>query len=88
MMKLPGGNFLIGTDDQEGFPTEGEGPVRNSMLNSCYVDTTTVTNEQFAAFINASGYQPKQKNMADLLSFMVKWVNNVKNCASKNDRVV
>ena len=28
MIPLPGGTFLMGTDDAEGFPADGEGPVR------------------------------------------------------------
>ncbi len=57
MLKLPGGKFLMGTDDQEGFPADGEGPVREISLDSFYIDATTVTNFQFAEFINATGYK-------------------------------
>ena len=28
MVLLPGGEFLMGTDDREGYPADGEGPVR------------------------------------------------------------
>ena len=33
MIRLPGGTFLMGTDDGEGFPEDGEGPVRKITLD-------------------------------------------------------
>ena len=56
MIKLPGGKFLMGTNDEEGFPKDGEGPVREITLDPFYIDETTVTNFQFAEFIKATGY--------------------------------
>ena len=56
MIKLPGGKFLMGTNDEEGFPEDGEGPVREITLDPFYIDETTVTNFQFAEFIKATGY--------------------------------
>ena len=56
MIKLPGGKFLMGTDDKEGFSADGEGPVREISLDPFYIDATTVTNFQFSEFINATGY--------------------------------
>ena len=53
MIKLPGGKFLMGTNDKDGFPADGEGPVREISLDSFYIDATTVTNRQFSEFINA-----------------------------------
>jgi len=57
MIKLPGGNFLMGTNDKEGFPHDGEGPVREVTLDSFYIEATTVTNQRFAEFINATSYK-------------------------------
>lgn len=56
MVNLPGGAFLMGTDYNEGFPEDGEGPVREVTLRPFWIDTTTVTNTQFAAFIKATDY--------------------------------
>lgn len=56
MVKLAGGKFLMGTNDKEGFPADGEGPVREITLNPFYIDTTSVTNGQFSEFINATAY--------------------------------
>jgi formylglycine-generating enzyme required for sulfatase activity len=57
MIRLPGGKFLMGTDDQEGFPADGEGPVREIAVDPFYMDMATVTNRQFSEFISATGYQ-------------------------------
>jgi formylglycine-generating enzyme len=57
MVKLEGGRFLMGTDDKDGFPKDGEGPVREVTLAPFYIDATTVTNQQFAEFIESTGYQ-------------------------------
>jgi len=57
MIKLPGGKFLMGTNDEEGFPADGEGPVREINLDSFYIDETTVTNFKFAEFIKDTDYK-------------------------------
>ncbi len=56
MVRLDGGTFLMGTDYAEGFPDDGEGPVREVTLDPFWIDTTAVTNDQFAAFVEATGY--------------------------------
>jgi len=56
MVKLDGGRFFMGTDDEEGFPLDGEGPIREVTLDPFYIDARPVTNEQFSEFINATGY--------------------------------
>ncbi|CAG7623120.1 Formylglycine-generating enzyme [Paenibacillus solanacearum] len=56
MAYVAGGTFLMGTDDAEGFPADGEGPVREVELSPFYVDTTTVTNAEFADFVQDTGY--------------------------------
>lgn len=56
MILIPGGTFLMGTDDKEGFPEDGEGPARNVTLSTFLIDATAVTNKQFAAFIKETNY--------------------------------
>jgi formylglycine-generating enzyme len=53
---MPGGSFLMGTDDDEGFPADGEGPVREITLSAFYIDATTVTNARFDEFVKANNY--------------------------------
>jgi formylglycine-generating enzyme len=57
MIALPGGTFLMGTENPEGFPQDGEGPVRPVTLDPFFIDTYPVTNELFHRFILATGYQ-------------------------------
>ena len=47
----------MGSDDAEGFPEDGEGPVRPVTLRPFAIDAAAVTNEQFAGFVAASGYR-------------------------------
>lgn len=51
MVLLPGGSFLMGTNSQEGYAADGEGPVRKVNLDPFWIDTTTVTNAQFGEFV-------------------------------------
>ena len=57
MIPLSGGTFLMGTEDDEGFPDDGEGPVREVRVDPFLIDPTTVTNRQFRDFIRATGYK-------------------------------
>ena len=56
-MALPGGEFLMGDCDAEGFVRDGEGPVRAVRLDPFRIDVCAVTNEQYAAFVEATGYR-------------------------------
>jgi formylglycine-generating enzyme required for sulfatase activity len=55
-IRLPGGTFLMGAEDGEGFPADGEGPVRAITLSPFRIAATAVTNARFAAFAKATGY--------------------------------
>ena len=57
MKLVPGGEFLMGTDDREGYPSDGEGPIRGVRLDPFFIDTCAVTNAQFAQFVKATGYK-------------------------------
>ncbi|HEU0227733.1 MAG TPA: formylglycine-generating enzyme family protein [Arachidicoccus soli] len=56
MIPLPGGSFLMGTEDEDGFLADGEGPIRAIKLKPFYISPTAVTNLQFQEFIQATGY--------------------------------
>jgi formylglycine-generating enzyme len=56
MVLLPGGEFLMGTNDREGYPSDGEGPVRRITLKPFWIEATAVSNAQFDAFVRATGY--------------------------------
>ncbi len=57
MALLPGGEFLMGTDDKVGFPADGEGPVRKVTVAPFYIDKYAVTNAEFKKFVEATGYR-------------------------------
>ena len=56
MAHIPGGAFLMGSDDGAGFPADGEGPVREVEVSPFFIDETAVTNAQFGRFVRATGY--------------------------------
>lgn len=47
----------MGTDDEEGFPSDGEGPIREVHVDPFYIDPGAVTNAEFATFVKATGYR-------------------------------
>ncbi|MEO8125883.1 MAG: formylglycine-generating enzyme family protein [Bryobacteraceae bacterium] len=61
MNKLDGGRFLMGTDSRDGFPADGEGPVREVTLDGFYLDSAPVTNTQFAEFVKETAYQTESE---------------------------
>ncbi|MFF4427534.1 formylglycine-generating enzyme family protein [Streptomyces sp. NPDC001513] len=56
LIDLPGGRFLMGTDDPDSFPADGEGPVREVGVDPFRIAPTTVTNARFATFVEATGH--------------------------------
>lgn len=47
----------MGTDDDAGFPEDGEGPAREVRVRPFYIDACAVTNARFARFVRATGYR-------------------------------
>ena len=62
MVSLPGGTFLMGTDYLGGFPGDGEGPVRAVSLSPFQIDKFPVTNTDFAAFVQNTGYRTEAEH--------------------------
>jgi formylglycine-generating enzyme len=56
MIYIHGGEFLMGTEDREGFPADGEGPIRNVYVNSFLMDQYAVTNKDYLAFVIETNY--------------------------------
>ncbi|WP_435824019.1 formylglycine-generating enzyme family protein [Actinoplanes missouriensis] len=56
MIELGGGRFLMGTDDADGFPADGEGPVRAVTVSPFRIAPVAVTNARFAEFAAGTGY--------------------------------
>ena len=56
MVHLDGGTFTMGTDEDIGYPTDGEGPAREVKLDPFYIDRFAVTNAEFLQFVRDTGY--------------------------------
>lgn len=57
MIALPGGRFLMGTDDGQGFRQDGGSPVRKITLEPFYISAYATTNAEFSTFVNETGYE-------------------------------
>lgn len=70
MILLPGGDFLMGTDFDGGFPADGEGPVRRVHVDSFWIDATPVRNRDFACFVEAANYRTEAEKFGWSFVFM------------------
>ncbi|MFC8302763.1 formylglycine-generating enzyme family protein [Specibacter sp. NPDC057265] len=58
---IPAGTFAMGDPFDEGYPADGESPVHPVRLSAFRIDATAVTNAQFAAFVEATGYRTESE---------------------------
>ena len=63
MIKMDGGAFLMGTDSEQAFPQDGEGPVRTVVLDPFFIDRCAVTIAQFAEFVRETGYRTESETL-------------------------
>lgn len=56
MVLIQAGSFLMGSQDADVFPADGEGPVREVEVPAFYIDPVAVSNAKFAAFVKQTGY--------------------------------
>ncbi len=56
LVQIPAGRFTMGTDDLGGYPADGEGPEHPVELDAFAIGRHVVTNEEFAAFVAATGH--------------------------------
>ena len=54
MAWIPGGTFVMGTDEQDAY--DHERPAHQVKIKGFWMDETEVTNEQFGKFVDATGY--------------------------------
>ncbi len=57
LVDVPAGTFTMGTDDPRGYSADGEGPAHEVALSAFSIGRTTVTNDAFAAFVDATGHR-------------------------------
>lgn len=68
MVEIPGGTMQMGADNPEA--RKDEYPKHEVQVNSFWMDETEVTNRQFAAFIEATGYITTAERTIDLEELM------------------
>ncbi|MCF2940048.1 formylglycine-generating enzyme family protein [Paenibacillus alkaliterrae] len=56
MITIPKGTFTMGTDARDGFPADGEGPIRQVTVDEFQISPYAVTNADFQLFVDATGY--------------------------------
>jgi len=56
LIDLPGGNFWMGSNDPGRYLNDGEGPVREVKISPFAISATAVSNSEFAAFVEDTGY--------------------------------
>lgn len=56
-VEIPAGTFLMGDSSGDRNPGDGEVPLHEVTLEAFRIDATTVTNDAFAAFVDATGYR-------------------------------
>jgi formylglycine-generating enzyme required for sulfatase activity len=56
MVRLDGDQFAMGTDSEEGFAQDGEGPVRDVVVDAFYIDKHAITNVEFLEFVRETGH--------------------------------
>ena len=56
LIELPEGTFEMG-NEENAYPADGEGPVREVTLSGFAISATAVTNAEFAEFVGVTGHQ-------------------------------
>ncbi|QGH69128.1 SUMF1/EgtB/PvdO family nonheme iron enzyme [Pseudactinotalea sp. HY158] len=67
---LPGGTFRMGGNDLDANPLDGEGPIREATLSPFAIGATTVTNSEFAAFVEQTGYVTEAEDLGWSFTFV------------------
>ena len=66
---IPADTFTMGNDGTVGYPADGEGPRHEVELDAYSIGVTTVTNEQFATFVDATGYVTEAERFGNSFVF-------------------
>ena len=86
MVTVAGGEFLMGGDEPDGFPDDGEGPVRSVAVNTFHIDRCTVSNAEFAVFVDETGYRTEAEEFG--WSFVFEGLVTPRAAASVMDATV
>lgn len=66
---IPGGSYSVGTNSNEGYADDFEGPQIQVSTNDFYIDATPVTNRDFALFCEATCYQTTAERLGTSFVF-------------------
>ncbi|WP_110637077.1 formylglycine-generating enzyme family protein [Salinicola salarius] len=66
---IPAGRFMMGCHDYHIAHDDAELPTHEVALNAYRIDTTTVTNADFTAFVDATGYRTDAERLGDSAVF-------------------
>lgn len=69
LVGLPAGRFLMGSQDAQAYPEDGEGPVREVEVGSFAMASTTVTVAEFAVFVAETDHRTDAEVHGDSLVF-------------------
>lgn len=58
---IPAGSFEMGDPFNEGYPNDGETPVHPVALSGFAIDVKAVSNQDFAVFVDATGYRTESE---------------------------
>ena len=60
---IPAGAFVMGSVDHLSYPGDGEGPLRKIELTAFEIDACAVSNTDFAAFVEDTGYRTESEQI-------------------------
>ena len=63
MAAIPAGSFVMGSVDHLSYPGDGEGPLRDIQLTAYEIDACAVSNADFAAFADDTGYRTESEQI-------------------------
>jgi len=66
---IPAGTFAMGTADRRGYAEDGEGPPHPVRLPAYRMGVHTVTNAEFAAFVEATGHRTTAEELGSSFVF-------------------
>jgi formylglycine-generating enzyme len=70
MSRIPPGSFPMGTDDPRGYSADGESPVHEVELDAFRMGVHTVTNDEFARFVEATGHRTTAEEFGSSFVFV------------------
>jgi formylglycine-generating enzyme len=62
-ISVPGGQFLMGSNDPDANVLDSEGPIRSIDLAGFEISSTPVTNQQFAFFVSQTNFQTEAESL-------------------------